>query len=152
MPKEYPTRPKVECRVDAAGTKSGKAMKWKWTLIIDEEDVDFGEVTGAESNAHEACNRAHLRYLDRLAKASAPTRPKRPRDPAQLAKLMIDIASGDVEDRDPTPEEQRKSVSRVARSKIGGPKGGKARALKLTPEQRADIARLAAQTRWKKSR
>jgi hypothetical protein len=78
--------------------------------------------------------------------------PKRPRDPAQLAKLMIDIASGDVEDREPTPNEQGKSVSRIARGKIGGAKGGKARALKLTPEQRADIARLAAQTRWKKSR
>jgi hypothetical protein len=33
---------------------------------------------------------------------------KRPRDPAQLAKLMIDIASGEVEDREPTPEEQGK--------------------------------------------
>jgi hypothetical protein len=29
-----------------------------------------------------------------------PTRRKRPRDPAQLAKLMIDIASGEVEDHD----------------------------------------------------
>jgi hypothetical protein len=77
---------------------------------------------------------------------------KRPRDPAQLAKLMIDIASGEVEDRPPTPEEQGKSPSRVARGKVGGPKGGKARAIKLTPEQRAEIARLAAQTRWKKSR
>jgi hypothetical protein len=77
---------------------------------------------------------------------------KRPRDPAQLAKLMIDIASGEVEDREPTPEERGKRASRVARGKIGGPKGGKARALKLTPEQRAEIARLAAQTRWKKSR
>jgi hypothetical protein len=79
-------------------------------------------------------------------------RPKGPRDPAQLAKLMIDIASGEVEDREPTPEELGKRASRVARGKIGGPKGGKARALKLAPEQRANIARLAAQTRWKKSR
>jgi hypothetical protein len=30
---------------------------------------------------------------------------KRPRDPAQLAKLMIDIASGEVEDRAPTPND-----------------------------------------------
>jgi len=28
-------------------------------------------------------------------------RPKRPRDPAQLAKLIVDIARGEVEDRDP---------------------------------------------------
>jgi hypothetical protein len=38
-------------------------------------------------------------------------RRKRPRDPAQLAKLMIDIASGEVEDREPTPEEQGKDPS-----------------------------------------
>jgi hypothetical protein len=80
------------------------------------------------------------------------TRKKRPRDPAQLAKLMIDIASGEVEDREPTPEEQGKSATAVARGKAGGLKGGKARSMKLSPEQRADIARLAAQTRWKKSR
>jgi hypothetical protein len=36
---------------------------------------------------------------------------KRPRDPAQLAKLMIDIASGEVEDRAPSPEEQGKDPS-----------------------------------------
>ena len=80
------------------------------------------------------------------------TRKKRPRDPAQLAKLMIDIASGEVEDREPTPEEQGKSATAVERGKAGGLKGGKARSMKLSPEQRADIARLAAQTRWKKSR
>jgi hypothetical protein len=34
---------------------------------------------------------------------------KRPRDPNQLAKLIVDIASGEVEDRDPTPEEQGKA-------------------------------------------
>ncbi len=43
-------------------------------------------------------------------------------DPAQLAKLMIDIASGEVEDREPTTEEQGKRASRVARGKISGPK------------------------------
>jgi hypothetical protein len=77
---------------------------------------------------------------------------KYPRDPAQLAKLTIDIASGEAQDRRPTPEEQGKSARAVARGKAGGAKGGKARAVKLTPEQRAEIARLAAQTRWKKSR
>jgi hypothetical protein len=38
---------------------------------------------------------------------------KRPRDPAQLAKLMIDIASGEVEDRELTPEEQGKDPLRT---------------------------------------
>jgi hypothetical protein len=81
----------------------------------------------------------------------ATKRLKRPRDPIQLGKLIVDIATGEVEDREPTPEEQGKNASAVARGKAGGPKGGRARALKLSPAQRTEIAKLAAQTRWKKS-
>jgi hypothetical protein len=73
---------------------------------------------------------------------------KRPRDPAQLAKLMIDIASGEVEDRAPTPEEQGKHPAAVALGRLGGLKGGNARAAKLTPKQRKDAARKAAKMRW----
>jgi hypothetical protein len=40
---------------------------------------------------------------------------KRPRDPAQLAKLIVDIATGEVEDRELTPEESA-SPSRPARA------------------------------------
>ena len=68
--------------------------------------------------------------------------PKRPRDPNQLAKLMIDIASGDVEEAESTVTEKRASIA--------GKKGGPARAKALTPEQRSEIASLAAQARWKK--
>ncbi len=35
-----------------------------------------------------------------------PKRPKRPRDTNQLGKLMVDILTGQVEDREPTPEER----------------------------------------------
>src|SRR6476661_826921 len=63
-------------------------------------------------------------------------RPKRPRDPAQLAKLLVDIAVGEVEDREPTPEEQGKDPAAVSLGRRGGLKGGKARAAKLTPDQR----------------
>jgi len=73
-------------------------------------------------------------------------RRKRPRDPAQLAKLMIDIASGDVEDREPTPEEQGKNPAAAAL----GRKGGAARAGKLSPAQRKAIAQKAAASRWKR--
>ena len=76
---------------------------------------------------------------------------KRPRDPAQLAKFIVDVATGQIEDRAPTPEELGKSAKAVARGAAGGAKGGAARAAKLTPVQRAEIARVAAQTRWKKS-
>ncbi len=71
---------------------------------------------------------------------------KRPRDPAQLAKLMIDIASGEVEDRPPTPEEQGKDPAAATL----GQKGGKARASRLSSKERTKIARQAAITRWKK--
>ncbi len=52
--------------------------------------------------------------------------PKRPRDLNQWAKRMIDIATGEVEDGEPTPEEQGKDPAAVARGKLGGEKGGKA--------------------------
>lgn len=74
---------------------------------------------------------------------------KRPRDPNQLAKLIVDIASGQVEDRDPTPEEQGKDPAAVALGRKGGLKGGKARAESMPPEKRAEIARKAARARWK---
>ncbi|HEY1804998.1 MAG TPA: hypothetical protein VGG45_11015 [Terracidiphilus sp.] len=70
--------------------------------------------------------------------------PKRPRDLNQLAKLIVDIASGQAEDkvsekmRIPAPQQK------------GGIKGGNARASALTDEQRAEIAKIAARARWKK--
>jgi hypothetical protein len=70
---------------------------------------------------------------------------KRPRDPNQLGKLIIDIATGQVEDRPPTPEEQGKDPAAAAL----GRKGGMARAAKMTSERRAEIARKAAAKRWK---
>ena len=73
---------------------------------------------------------------------------KRPRDPAQLAKLMIDIASGEVEDRQPTPEEQGKNPAAVERGRAGGLKGGKARASKMTAVERSQAALKAVRTRW----
>ncbi len=73
---------------------------------------------------------------------------KRPRDPAQLAKLMIDIASGEVEDRAPTPEEQGKDPAAVERGRKGGSKGGKARAAKLSANERQQSARKAIKARW----
>lgn len=66
--------------------------------------------------------------------------PKRPRDPAQLAKFIVDLATGEVED---TPG---KSPNRAK----GGKKGGRKRADSLTPEQRSKIAQTAAAARWKK--
>jgi hypothetical protein len=47
---------------------------------------------------------------------------------------------------------EEKNPAAVALGKLGGRKGGKARAEKLTPEQRSEIARKAAKARWAKKR
>jgi hypothetical protein len=96
-----------------------------------------------------AINERWIRWADGWRPAD--TGAKRPRDPAQLAKLIVDIATGEVEDREPTPEEQGKSAKAVKRGRAGGLKGGATRAARMTPEQRAEVARVAAQARWKKS-
>lgn len=71
---------------------------------------------------------------------------KRPRDPNQLAKLIVDIATGDVKD---TPVDDGKDPAAVALGRKGGLKGGKARAERMTPEQRREAAKRAAEQRWK---
>jgi hypothetical protein len=70
--------------------------------------------------------------------------PKRPRDFSQAAKLVVDIASGEVEDRERTPEERGVDPGASAMGKKGGP----ARAASLSPERRAEIAKKAAAKRW----
>jgi hypothetical protein len=74
--------------------------------------------------------------------------PKRPRDLNQWAKRMVDIATGAVSDREPTPEEEGKDPAAVTRGKLGGAKGGKARAAALTPTQRSEASRKAVRARW----
>ena len=76
--------------------------------------------------------------------------PKRPRDFSQAAKFVVDVATGQVEDREPTPEEQGKNPAAVALGRRGGLKGGKARASALSAKKRAEIAKKAAKARWEK--
>jgi hypothetical protein len=76
------------------------------------------------------------------------TRPKRRRDVNQLAKLIVDISTGEVEDVNP---EAGKNPAAVALGKLGGAKGGVARANKLTSRERAEIAKKAAKARWAKN-
>ena len=70
---------------------------------------------------------------------------KRPADVIGNAVHVMRIVTGEIfesEGRDPAA---------VRRGRSGGEKGGKARAARLTPAQRAEIARVAARARWKKS-
>jgi hypothetical protein len=70
-----------------------------------------------------------------------------PRDPNQLAKLIADMATGEAAP-EPMPQGREKNPAAVALGKLGGAKGGKARAAKLTPEERSAIAKRAAAARW----
>jgi len=74
---------------------------------------------------------------------------KRPRDINQLAALILDEATNEEPTTTPNDQpEKNKAAQELGR--LGGLKGGKARAEKLTPEQRKEIAKKAAQARWKK--
>jgi len=72
---------------------------------------------------------------------------KKPRDVNALAAAILRDATGD-EPTPPEPEEREKDPAAVSLGRKGGLKGGKARAAKLTPEQRSEIAKKAAAKRW----
>ena len=76
-------------------------------------------------------------------------KPKRPRDANQLAKLIVDMSTGEGP---PDSTVDGKDPAAVALGRKGGLKGGKARANSLSAAQRAQIAKVAATARWKKSR
>lgn len=76
-------------------------------------------------------------------------RTKMPADPNRRAKATVDMIDT-ILDHWPEPVPQEKDPGRVARGKLGGAKGGKLRAEKLSPERRAEIARAAAAARWGK--
>ena len=67
-------------------------------------------------------------------------KPKRPKDANQLAKFIVDMAAGDDD-----PKVLKENTDQSAKSK-----GAKARAKSLNPEQRSEIASIAATARWKK--
>lgn len=72
-----------------------------------------------------------------------------PRDPNQLAKAVVDFATGQ---REPDPPRPAKDPAAVALGRKGGLKGGRARADAMTAEERSDSARKAAQARWSAAR
>lgn len=96
-----------------------------------------------------------------MVKRSSTAHPKRPRDINALASQIVGDATAEDEDTaedksgqesEPAKEDDGKNPAAVALGRLGGKKGGKARAAKLTPERRSEIARLAASARWKKSK
>jgi hypothetical protein len=71
-----------------------------------------------------------------------------PHDPNQIAKLVVDSSTG-AKEAEPPPT---KSSAAVELGRLGGLKGGKARAKKLSPKKRSRIARMAARARWRAER
>jgi len=69
-----------------------------------------------------------------------------PEDVNEIAFRVLQESIGEA-----PPVESTKNPAAVALGRLGGKKGGAARAAKLTPEQRSEIAQLAARARWKKS-
>lgn len=66
-------------------------------------------------------------------------KPKRPADMNQRAKMIVDLATGEAEESSQSDEAKAEA----------GQKGGDARSKKLTSQERSEIARRAAQARWK---
>ena len=77
--------------------------------------------------------------------------PRRPRDPNQLAyQVMLEATGQAPKQRPDQPTELHKNPHAVALGQLGGLKGGPARAAKLSPRKRSQIAAKAAQARWGK--
>ena len=74
-----------------------------------------------------------------------PKRSSKQKDPSEIARHALDAV---VPDAEPKPE---KNPAAVALGRLGGLKGGPARAAKLTAEQRTAIAKTAAKKRWQGS-
>ncbi len=74
---------------------------------------------------------------------------KRPRDINQHAKFIVDASTGQIEI---PPNDEGKNPAAVALGRLGGLKGGLARAKALTKKQRVEIATKASAARWKKKK
>jgi hypothetical protein len=73
-------------------------------------------------------------------------KPKRPRDLSLLAKKIVDLTT----EGEPAEEFSDKNPHAVALGRLGGKKGGPARAKKMSAEERKEAARKAAKARWSK--
>lgn len=87
--------------------------------------------------------------------ARGPRGERRPDDPAAAAVMTVRLGVGEIAeslDESATYSHagsvKQKNPAAVALGRLGGQRGGKARAAKLTSEERREIARRAARARW----
>jgi hypothetical protein len=149
---------KVDARPNPASTRPALVYYWRILIhgeaaVVASSDYLTNPYAPKNYNTTDEANRAGDEELRRIKsiQSAKPSLKKRPRDSNQLAKRIADIATGEVEDREPTPEEQGKDPAAVSLGRRGGIKGGKARARSLSPEKRKEIASKAATARWKNS-
>lgn len=80
-----------------------------------------------------------------------PTRSSKDHDFTRTALSVVEQAMGEKWDGSPLPDKNAgKNPAAVALGKLGGAKGGAARAAALSPKRRSAIAKQAAMTRWSK--
>jgi hypothetical protein len=91
------------------------------------------------------------RVLGAVAPEAVPPKKKPPRPAKKKDAEAVDRAEGEgMAQPQGIPAESEKNPAAVALGRLGGLKGGKARAAKLTPAKRKAIAKKAATARWKK--
>lgn len=84
-------------------------------------------------------------------KKSKPNREGTEHDFTVVARRVVEQAIGERLDGSPLPEKDAgKNPAAVALGKLGGAKGGRARAKALSPARRKAIAAKAAKARWKR--
>lgn len=83
--------------------------------------------------------------LERMVYHLSMARKKKEHDFSVTAFRVVQKATGQIEPEPPKPKQDLKALGR-----LGGLKGGKARANKLTPEERRAIAKKASEVRWKR--
>jgi hypothetical protein len=77
-----------------------------------------------------------------------PKRSDKPHDVNQLAAAIVRQSTGEEPKQEQPPEDKPKNAAAVALGRLGGLKGGKARMAGLTPEERTQLGKEAAQKRW----
>jgi hypothetical protein len=75
--------------------------------------------------------------------------PNRPKNTNQLAKKIVDLVTGETQEEN--TDTTQKNPHAVALGRLGGLKGGKARAKKLSKKKRSEIAKKGAKARWGKN-
>ena len=87
----------------------------------------------------------------RSSKAKTPSREGTPHDFTVVARRVVEQAIGEQLDGSPLKDpDAGKNPAAVALGKLGGAKGGKARAAKLSARRRTQIAKQAARVRLAK--